>query len=433
MNLFHKNINKRLVQHILALEEIGLLTDDWYRDSQKVYELERVDKKLIEDLLEYYKTKKQDREKFEKILQRLAQLHRILKLFLKKSDASSRDKRFISIINQFVLEIEKLLEGFPFRIGVSGYIFFQFDTEKVKLGIAKIFNLLARKYIKRKIEVISKLVDKGVPALAYREAAKRNWKKIGIAPANAKKYSCYPVDEEIIEGTDWMDESQRFIDSIDLFIKIGDDPIALYELDQIKSWEKDIEIVELNATHLDAKISDVPRIFQTAGIPIATREKIKLIVDKPLVKACLILYDKNIRTTGTSANINDIGSYAWITIDYDNLSEENKRIAEQYCQVEQGKEIKVAEIKIPIQNGEVLISEIEDKSSNIARKFKKQKMTWANTMTYEQFKKIYHPEREKTPQEVAKEGGWIWDPKDKLFYVSGKEHYDKVVKSRNMR
>jgi len=300
MSLFHKNINKKLAQHILELEQIGVLTEDWYWDSRKVLELERIDENLIKDLLKLYKSRKTDREKFLQILQKLYILRRVLKLYLKKSTAGAKDKKFVILINRFVEEIEKLLEGFPRGLS-SG-----------------------------------------------------------------------------------------------------------------------------------EKISNIPRLFQTASLIVTTRAQLEIIVDKPLIKACQVLYDKNIRTTDTSANANDIGRYAYITIDYDRLSKENKRIAEQLGKVWQGK-IKIITIRIPVKDGNVLVSEIENKAIKIAENFKQQKMNWASTLTYEQATKWPNPTEKKSPQIIARENGWIWDAKDKLFYVSGREHYEKVIKSRNIR
>ena len=73
-------------------------------------------------------------------------------------------------------------------------------------------------------------------------------------------------------------------------------------------------------------------IHATQGI-ITTREKLEDFIEEECLEACLILYDKNIRTIASNSNNN----YAmqrpergyFIMIDYDSLDENNKRIAEE--------------------------------------------------------------------------------------------------------
>jgi len=59
-----------------------------------------------------------------------------------------------------------------------------------------------------------------------------------------------------------------------------------------------------------------------------SREVLKLIVDEPCLKACEYLFDCNIRTTDSSANQGDVSNEGRIVIDYNSLSEENKKIVE---------------------------------------------------------------------------------------------------------
>lgn len=108
----------------------------------------------------------------------------------------------------------------PVRVGVVGYSARKFDKKKGLGFLREAFDEIERKYGKN-IMIVSGLTDLGVPALAYREAVKRGWKTSGIACAKAEKYDTFDVDEKIIVGKEWGDESQTFIDSIDLMIRIG--------------------------------------------------------------------------------------------------------------------------------------------------------------------------------------------------------------------
>ena len=68
--------------------------------------------------------------------------------------------------------------------------------------------------------------------------------------------------------------------------------------------EKDGRLEE-NSSNLQEKLEKVQPIEESAGQKI-TRENIREFVEAPLVEACEIFYDKNIRTLSSSANRKDI-------------------------------------------------------------------------------------------------------------------------------
>lgn len=71
-------------------------------------------------------------------------------------------------------------------------------------------------------------------------------------------------------------------------------------------------------------LKDINAISNVSRI-LSSKEDIKRYVEKPLIPMANYLYDLNILTTMTSANLNY--NRAYIIIDYDTLSEENKEIA----------------------------------------------------------------------------------------------------------
>ena len=73
------------------------------------------------------------------------------------------------------------------------------------------------------------------------------------------------------------------------------------------------------------KIKEVDSIFNFSNI-INHRKQIDEIVEPPLVDVCKYLYDINIPTTMSSVNTQKGHKKAYITIDYDLLSNENKNI-----------------------------------------------------------------------------------------------------------
>ncbi|MBR5939612.1 hypothetical protein IKZ77_03735 [Candidatus Saccharibacteria bacterium] len=90
-------------------------------------------------------------------------------------------------------------------------------------------------------------------------------------------------------------------------------------------------------------ISDVKQINNGESI-IVRRNELKDIVEEPCLKACELLYDKNIQTVASSANGQNFGltdtQNATITINYTSLSDDNKAIVKSLQEEKQADEIK---------------------------------------------------------------------------------------------
>ena len=99
-----------------------------------------------------------------------------------------------------------------------GYSKQTFDHQEARTLIQQSFDALGSV---ANVEVVSGLTDLGIPALAYEEAVRRGWRTMGIACAKAFDYSCFPVDEVIIYGDTWGDESPVLLDAVDILIRIG--------------------------------------------------------------------------------------------------------------------------------------------------------------------------------------------------------------------
>ena len=72
------------------------------------------------------------------------------------------------------------------------------------------------------IEVVSGLTALGVPKLAYEEAQAKGLRTVGIACSEAKKFPCFPCNDIIIVGKRWGDESETFLQCIDMLVLIGE-------------------------------------------------------------------------------------------------------------------------------------------------------------------------------------------------------------------
>ncbi|NEP01383.1 MAG: hypothetical protein F6K58_22550 [Symploca sp. SIO2E9] len=115
------------------------------------------------------------------------------------------------------------------RIGVVGYSKQVFESDTALSLIQRAFDVIATKQNIEVVEVVSGLTQLGIPALAYQEAVRRGWKTIGVACRKALDYQCFPVDQRIIVGRNWGDESQAFLDMIDILVRFGGGQQAHFE------------------------------------------------------------------------------------------------------------------------------------------------------------------------------------------------------------
>ena len=108
------------------------------------------------------------------------------------------------------------------RIGVVGYSPpTQFDENKARRALNRIFDRIAGNADGKDIAVVSGLTDVGVPSIAYHTAKERGWRTVGVACSKASEHKCFPVDEQIIVGDDWGDESETFLGKCDILIRVG--------------------------------------------------------------------------------------------------------------------------------------------------------------------------------------------------------------------
>src|SRR5262249_18713620 len=151
------------------------------------------------------------------------------------------------------------------------------------------------------------------------------------------------------------------------------------------------------------------------------------IVEAPLLPACYAFYNKNIRTLMSSANRRDTsGGEAYVLVDFENLSGDNKSIAEAV--VSSGfaerhpanRHIDVERLRISMPVGpETTIAEVEAHFRGVASRFKKQSMTWAVRNTIDELVEIFcSPSLLTNPREqVAKDVNMYHDKETDLFFL----------------
>ena len=108
------------------------------------------------------------------------------------------------------------------KIGVVGYSddkCFDHDIARALLAIG--LGIANRMHPDENYELVSGLTNTGIPKLAYEMAKSLGWKIIGLTAKEGKQYECYPVDEEIIVGEKFGDESEAFIKYIDVLVRVG--------------------------------------------------------------------------------------------------------------------------------------------------------------------------------------------------------------------
>lgn len=133
------------------------------------------------------------------------------------------------------------------RIGVTGYSAQKFDSDEAQRMLREAYDQIDARYPDKRKAVVSGLTDLGVPALAYREATRRGWRTVGIACSKASEYPCYPVDERIIEGNEWGQESPRFLSTLEILVRVGGGGQAKRETAETKTMGKPVIEYDLPA------------------------------------------------------------------------------------------------------------------------------------------------------------------------------------------
>lgn len=180
--------------------------------------------------------------------------------------------------------------------------------------------------------------------------------------------------------------------------------------------------------HVKTLVSDIEGNGYWRNQKIIKRKQIREIVEPSLIKACEILYDKNIQTLESSANIVDVTQRgnASIIIDYNSLSEKNKEIVNNYFGGHRtsGDNIEITSIKVPLHLN-TTTDEVKNKSVDLANKFQKQPLKWSETYTFKEVVKLITLEDDTTNYSPDDFTEYYYDKESKCFFLS-KEHYEKL-------
>lgn len=112
-----------------------------------------------------------------------------------------------------------------FKLGVVGFSPpTEFDKRQaLKMLIQGYDEFLKHNDLNRndKIAIVSGYSNAGIPALAYRLGKRRGYHLIGFSAQQILNYDLYPVDEKIIKGKKFGNESPYFLRYIDGLLKVG--------------------------------------------------------------------------------------------------------------------------------------------------------------------------------------------------------------------
>ena len=133
-----------------------------------------------------------------------------------------------------------------FKIGVIGYCYpTKFDFIEAWKLVKKGLNEASG--TKNDIIVVGGLTDiPSIHQIAYYQARQRNWNCGGYACEKAKEFKWFPMskdgDELKIVGKNWGDESETFINNVDILVRIGGGPQSHKEVKIAKA--KGIPVLE---------------------------------------------------------------------------------------------------------------------------------------------------------------------------------------------
>ncbi|WP_299458984.1 hypothetical protein [uncultured Microscilla sp.] len=111
----------------------------------------------------------------------------------------------------------------PLRIGVVGFSRNQFDKKTAAEKLEKIIAQIMTHYPNKNYELVSGLTNMGVPQLTYMLADRLGIDTVGFSASQAFRVRAgiYPVKQQIIVGEKFGDESDAFVQYIDVLVRIG--------------------------------------------------------------------------------------------------------------------------------------------------------------------------------------------------------------------
>lgn len=118
------------------------------------------------------------------------------------------------------------------RIGLVGYSRGKFNKKDARNLVEQGLQTAMHDLKAEDCELVSGLTNMGIPKLGYQYAKTLSLRTVGIAPSRARRVrsGLFPVDETIFIGKNFGDESDYFIEYIDILVRIGGGPQSRNEV-----------------------------------------------------------------------------------------------------------------------------------------------------------------------------------------------------------
>ncbi len=149
------------------------------------------------------------------------------------------------------------------KIGVVGFSANAFDQTLAKQLLASIFTRIKTKHTHKHIQIVSGYTNTGVPLIAYQLAQDFGFQTVGFSAKQALqvKSGLYPVDEVIIVGERFGDESESFVRYIDGLIRIGGGSQSRREVELFKTLKTGLPIASILIEQEVNWYGKMPRIY----------------------------------------------------------------------------------------------------------------------------------------------------------------------------
>lgn len=125
------------------------------------------------------------------------------------------------------------------KIGVVGFSHNQFNKKEAYSKLRHILARVISGYDPAEVELVSGYTASGVPQIAYTLADEMGITTVGFSAKQALtvKSGVYPVKKAILVGQNFGDESQDFVEYIDVLIRIGGGKQSRHEVELFKRRE----------------------------------------------------------------------------------------------------------------------------------------------------------------------------------------------------
>jgi len=133
------------------------------------------------------------------------------------------------------------------KIGVVGFSRNQFDQQDAAQKLKHLITKIVENNEGKNIELVSGLTNMGVPRLAYLLADELGLITVGFSAKQALRVRAgvYPVQKQIIVGQKFGDESDEFIQYIDVLVRIGGGKQSRHETELFKQQYADEDLSQI--------------------------------------------------------------------------------------------------------------------------------------------------------------------------------------------